>query len=80
MLHRISQFYKYVGNIPVSLYLVKDPVQSIETDCCGKFQLFLQENLFRLNEESQILKHGNLTKHTVQKLVNELFSSISKYK
>ena len=57
------------------LYLVEDPFQNIESDYCGVFQLYFYIHLFGLSNDSKILHHENLSKNTVQTLLNELFLS-----
>ena len=43
-------------------------MQNIESDYCGMFQLF------GLRENSKIITHKNLTRRTIQILLNKLFS------
>ena len=42
------------------LYLAKDPVQNIERDYCGVFQLYFYDHLLGPNNDSKILNHENL--------------------
>ena len=44
------------------LYLVQDPAQNIESDCCSVFQILFYNHLFDLNNDSKILDHENLSK------------------
>ena len=47
--------------------------QETETDTCGVFQLYFYDDLFGPRYDSTIINHVNLTKNTVQTLLNELF-------
>ena len=65
-LHKI----KYIGKV----HLVDDQRQKIETDTCGMFQLYFYFNLFMPFENSSIIKDIKLSKKTIEKLLNEIFS------
>ena len=58
----------------VKVHLVEDQLQKIETDTCGMFQLYFDFNLFMLFENSLIIKDKKLSKSTIEKLLNEIFS------
>ena len=45
-----------------------------ETDICGVFQLYFFVNLFNPDENSAIIEDKILTKKTIEKLLNEIFS------
>ena len=55
------------------LCIVEDPLQNIESDYCGVFQLYFYDHLFGLNNDTKILNHENISKTTVQTLCKELF-------
>ena len=57
----------------VEVNLLKDLIQNIESDHCGIFQLYFYENLFGPRENSKIIAFKNLTRDTIQILLNELF-------
>ena len=53
--------------------MVDDQLQKIETDTCGIFQLYFYVNLFTPLENSSIVNDKNLSKSTLEKLLNEIF-------
>ena len=73
--HLISEFEK-VKNIEnkVRFYLVDDQLQELTSDTCGMFRLYFCKNLFDPLHNSNIVNDHQLTKDTVLKLLNELFS------
>ena len=73
--HLISEFEK-VKNIKnkVTFYLVDDQLQESTSDTCGMFRLYFYKNLFDPLHNSNIVNDHQLTKDTVLKLLNELFS------
>ena len=75
LLHLI---YKYgrLHNIKdlVTVYSVDHQLQKLEADTCGIFQLYFYFNLFVPYENSSVLGDSKLTKRTVEKLLNEIFS------
>ena len=48
--------------------------KKIDTDTCGMFQLYFYYNLFVPYENSSIVEDKKLTKRTVEKILNEIFS------
>ena len=58
----------------VKVNLVDDQLQKIETDMCGMFQLYFYFNLFMPFENSSIVNDVKLSKLTIEKLLNEIFS------
>ena len=58
----------------ITVHSVDDQLQKIETDTCGIFQLYFYFNLFIPFEDSSVLKDVKLSKRTVEKLLNEIFS------
>ena len=39
------------------------------------FQLYFYKNLFDPDEKSKIINHGNLNKHTIEVIFNEVFTT-----
>ena len=58
--------------------MLEDPIQKLETDICGPFQLYFFENLFGAMEKSKILEHKKLTKKIIEVLLNKMFTIESK--
>ena len=58
----------------ITVHSVDDQLQKLETDTCGIFQLYFYFNLFMPFEDSSVLKDAKLSKRTVEKLLNEIFS------
>ena len=58
----------------ITVQSVDDQLQKIETDTCGIFQLYFYFNLSMPFEDSSMLKDVKLSKRTVEKLLNEIFS------
>ena len=54
--------------------MAEDPIQMTETVTCDLFQLYFYENLFNPDQNSKIQNNKRLTKKTIEKLLNELFS------
>ena len=75
LLHLMYQFGKLhkIKDI-VKIHLVDYQLQKIETDTCGMFQLYFYFNLFMPLENSSIIKDTKLSKRTIKKLLNEIFS------
>ena len=75
LLHLMYQFGKLnkIKDI-VKVHLVNDQLQKIETDTYGMFQLYFYFNLFMLFENSSIIKDTKLSKKTIKKLLNEIFT------
>ena len=75
LLHLIYE-YGRLHNIKdsVTVHAVDDQLQKLETDTCGIFQLYFYFNLFVPFENSAILGDNKLSKRTVEKLLNEIFS------
>ena len=59
-------------NDVVTVHLVDDQLQKIETDTCGIFQLYFYINLFT-PLEYLIVNNKKLSKLTLEKLLNEIF-------
>ena len=75
LLHLMNEFGKLhkIKDI-VKVHLVNDQLQKIETDTCGLFQLYFYFNLFMSFENSSIINDKKLSKSTIEKLLNEIFS------
>ena len=55
------------------MHLVENQLQKIETDTCRIFQLYFYVNLFTPLENCSIVNDKNLSKSTLEKLLNEMF-------
>ena len=75
LLHLMYEFGK-LCNIQdeITVFSLDDQLQKIETDTCGIFQIYFYYNLFNPFSDSSIIKDKVLTKHTIEKLLNEIFS------
>ena len=75
LLHLIYE-YGRLHNITdsVMIHSVDDQLQRIETDTCGIFQLYFYYNLFVPFENSSIVDDKKLSKKTIEKLLNKMFS------
>ena len=75
LLHLMYEFGKLhkIKDI-VKVHLVNDQLQKIETDTCGMFHLYFYFNLFMPFENSSTIKDTKLSKKTIEKLLNEIFS------
>ena len=61
----------------VRVHFVDDQLQKTETNTCGVFQLYFFVNLFNPDENSVTIEDKILTKKkkTIEKLLNEIFST-----
>ena len=59
----------------VTVHFVDDQLQKTETDTCGIFQLYFYVSLFNPVEKSQIISDKTVTKKTIEKLLNEIFTT-----
>ena len=75
LLHLIYEFGK-LNKVKdtIKIHSVDDQLQKIETDTCGIFQIYFYFNLFLPFENSSIIKNTKLSKKTIEKLLNEIFS------
>ena len=75
LLHLMYEFGK-LRNIQdeITVFSLDDQLQKIETDTCGIFQIYFYYNLFNPFSDSSIIKDKVLTKHSIEKLLNEIFS------
>ena len=53
--------------------MLEDPIQNIESIYCAILQLHFFEKLLVPRENSKIIAYKNLTRNTIQILLNELF-------
>ena len=74
LLHLMYEFGKLhkIKDV-VTVHLVDNQLQEIETDTCGIFQLYFYVNLFTPLENSSIVNDKKLSKSTLEKLLNEIF-------
>ena len=75
LLHFMHQYGK-LHNIKgqVTVHLVGDQLQRNDTDTCGMFQLYFYMNLFIPVDGSSIILDKTLSKSTIEKLMNGIFS------
>ena len=75
LLHLIYEYGK-LHNVQdeIAVFSVDDQLQKIETDTCGIFQIYFYYNLFKPLINSSVIKDNVIRKHTIQKLLNEIFS------
>ena len=75
LLHLMYEYGKlHKINDNVTIHAVDDQLQEIYSDTCGIFQLYFYYNLFVPYENSSIVEDKKLTKRTVEKILNEIFS------
>ena len=72
LLYEYGRLHKI--NDTITVHLVDDQLQKIETDTCGMFQLYFYFNLLMPFENSSTIKGTKLSKKTIEKLLNEIFS------
>ena len=72
LFHLLNEFSKYHHVKAMTLYTVDDQLQETTSDTCGIFHFY--KNLFDPLEDSQIIEHEKLTKQTIEKILNEIFS------
>ena len=58
----------------VNIWMVEDRLQDLNTSTSGVFQIYFYKNLFDPGEESKINGETQLTKKTVETLLNEIFT------
>ena len=75
LLHLIYEFGKLHNVLDeVTVFTVDNQIQKIETDTCGIFQICFYYNLFKPFSDSSIIKDNVISKNTIQKLLNEIFT------
>ena len=76
ILHLINEFGKLNSlKEKVRVDFVDDQLQKTETHTCGVFQLYFFVNFFNPDENCVIIEDKILTKKTIEKLLNEIFST-----
>ena len=73
--HLLEQFAKLKESNCMNIIILENTIQEIETSTCGQLQLYLYKSLFDPGNKSNIISHKNLTKQTLQTLINEIFST-----
>ena len=75
LLHLMYEFGK-LHNVEdeVTVFSLDDQLQEIETDTCGIFQIYFYYNLFKPFIDSSIIRDNVISKHTIQKLLKEIFT------
>ena len=75
LLHLMYEFGRlHKINDVITVHSVDNQLQKLETDTCGIFQLYFYFNLFMPFEDSLVVKDAKLSKRTIEKLLNEIFS------
>ena len=54
--------------------MIEGPIQRIETSICGPFQLYLNENLFFLDNNSKLHSYKKLIILAIETLLNKLLT------
>ena len=65
-LHQLTDF--------ISIWMLEDPIQKLETLTCRPFQLYFFDNIFNIGKHSPIQKHNKLTNRAIETLINKIFS------
>ena len=75
LLHLMYEFGK-LHNVKdeITVFSLDDQLQKIETDTCGIFQIYFYYNLFNPFVNSSVVKDKVISKQTIQKLLNEIFT------
>ena len=71
----LEQFAKLKKTHCMNVLILEDTIQDLISPNCGKFQLYFYKNLFDPDERSKILSHQTLNKHTLDTIINEIFST-----
>ena len=72
LMYEFGRLHKIKNEIKV--FAVDDQLQELDSDTCGIFQLYFYTNLFTPLEGSKIINDKKLSKTTIEKLLNEIFS------
>ena len=76
LIHLINEFGKlHKLKNEVTLHFIDDQLQMIEKDMCAMYQLYFYVYLFIILEDSRIINEKNLTKQTIEKLLNEILTT-----
>ena len=73
--HLLEQFAKLKKTHCMNVLILEDTIQDLISPNCGKFQLYFYKNLFDPDERSKILSHQTLNKHSLDTIINEIFST-----
>ena len=69
----LEQFAKLKQTRCMNIIILENRVQNLLTSDCGHFQLYFYKNLFDPHEKSNIVEHQQLTKNTLETILNEIF-------
>ena len=77
--HLLAKFAK-VNNLSneMTAVIVNDELQESYSNSCSLFQPYLYKNLFDPDDNSKILNDKQLTKATVETMLNKIFSTNKK--
>ena len=73
--HLLNEFSKLKKTNEMNILIVELPFQEITYSSCGLFQLCFYKNIFDPDEKSKIINHETLNKKTIEKILNEIFST-----
>ena len=71
----LQQFPKLKKTNKMSILILENPVQDLTSSTCEMFQLYFYKDLFDPDEKSKVIDHENLNKHTIEVILNEIFST-----
>ena len=71
----LEQFAKLKKTHCMNVLILENIIQDLISPNCGEFQLYFYKNLFDPDERSKILSHQTLNKHTLDTIINEIFST-----
>ena len=71
--HLLEQFAKLKQTRCMNIIILENRIQDLLSSDCGPFQLYFYKNLFNPYEKSGIVEHKNLTRKTLQTILNEIF-------
>ena len=72
LMYEFGRLHKIKNEIKV--FAVDDQLQELDSHTCGIFQFYFYTNLFTPLEGSKIINDKKLSKTTIEKLLNEIFS------
>ena len=72
--HTLYKFGRVHNRELVDAFMVDDPLQDLQSDTCGIFQLYFYTNLLLPKEDSKIINNSKLTMKTISTLLNEIFT------
>ena len=75
LFHLMEQFAKLKKSQCMNNLILENRVQNLLSSSCGLFQLYFYKNLFDPDERRKILDHQELTKNTLETIINEIFST-----